>query len=325
MFDVIAIGDCVIDTYVPIQDADIEFRHGKRELVLRYGEKVPVGPSITFVGGNAANDAVGSSRLGLRTTVYTNVGNDQDAERVIKKLKSERIDTRYVVFNKDLSSNHNVVLDYKGERTILSYHQPWNYNLPELDRTKFVYLSSLSPNYIDSPIIDQLINYLERTNPKLVYNPGTFQIRQGAKKNAKLLFYTELLVLNLEEAKYFLGHDIGEKIDTKKLMIQIADLGPRKVVITNGGKGSYGFDGDKFYKLGVFPAHLVEMTGAGDAYASGTMSGLFHGNSLPDSMRWGTANSAAVVEYVGPQAGLLNYDQMQQRLTDNAKIVSIEF
>ena len=95
-------------------------------------------------------------------------------------------------------------------------------------------------------------------------------------------------------------------------------------VITDGGDGSYGFDGEKYYGIGLFPAKLLEMTGAGDAYATGLIAGLFHGKDLAEAMRWGAANGAAVVEQIGPQVGLLTLSKMQDRLKENSKIVAKE-
>ena len=66
------------------------------------------------------------------------------------------------------------------------------------------------------------------------------------------------------------------------------------------------------------------MTGAGDAYATGLIAGLFYGKELPEAMRWGAANGAAVVEKIGPQAGLLALNQMQERLRQNPKIIANE-
>jgi sugar/nucleoside kinase (ribokinase family) len=322
MFDLISIGDSVIDTFIPLTDAEVLFDEGQKLLGLRYGDKIPVGDSTVLVAGNAANNAVGSARLKLKTAIYVNVGGDHDGARIKDKLKDEGVDTRYVVKNEHLPSNHHVVLNYKGERTILIYHQPWKYHLPDLDKSKWVYFTSLSPTFADSNIIEQLTAYLERTNSKLLYNPGTFQIKLGVKKAPRLLSLTELLVVNKEEAKIILGFDANENIPIKKLLKAIVDLGPKMSVITDGGKGSYGFDGEKYYQLDIFPAKLLEMTGSGDAFATATLAGLFHGESLPEAMRWGAANGASVVEKVGPQAGLLTYHGMQEKLKENAKIVA---
>lgn len=324
MFDLISVGDCVIDTFVPLKDAKVEVIDGERMLCMRFGDKIPVEPSVSLVAGNAANNAVGGSRLKMKTAIYTNVGEDEDGDKIKNKFKLEGIDTRYVVKNSGMISNHHVVLDYKGERTILIYHQPWKFHLPELDRVRWVYFTSLSPSFVDSNLVDQLTRYLEQTGAKLLYNPGTFQIKIGVKKNPRLLSLTELFIVNKEESKLILGYDEVDKVDIKKLLKGIMDLGPRQVVITDGENGSYGSDGEKFFQMGLFPAHLVEMTGSGDAYATGTLAGLFYGESLDQAMRWGAANGASVVEQVGPQAGLLTYYQMQEKLKEHTKIIAKE-
>lgn len=324
MFDLISVGDCVIDTFIPLLDASVESDGGEPKLCLRYGDKIPVGPSISLVAGNAANNAIGSARLNLKAAIYTNVGDDLDADKIKHKYKQERVDTRYVVKNSNLPSNHHIVLDFRGERTILIYHQPWKFNLPDLDQARWIYLTSLSPSFVESNLLDQLINYLERTNAKMLYNPGTFQIKHGVRKNPRLLSLTELFIVNLEEAKIILGHKESENIPVTKLLTAVMDLGPKLVVITDGKQGSYGYDGENFYHLGLFPAHLVEGTGSGDAYATGTLAGLFHGEDLAGAMRWGGANSASVVEQVGPQAGLLTYSQMKEKLKINSKIKAKE-
>ncbi len=157
-----------------------------------------------------------------------------------------------------------------------------------------------------------------------MYNPGTFQIKVGVKKSPRLLSLAELFIVNKEEAKIILGYDESENIPIKKLLKGFLDLGPKNIVITDGDKGSFGSDGDSFYHLEIFPAQLVEMTGAGDAYATGCLAGLFYGKDLTEAMRWGAANGAAVVEEIGPQKGLLTYNKMMEKLKENPKIVAKE-
>ncbi|OGE72468.1 hypothetical protein A3H40_04470 [Candidatus Daviesbacteria bacterium RIFCSPLOWO2_02_FULL_38_15] len=325
MYDLISIGDVVVDTYIPLIKAEVLEKDGVKLLGLPFGGKLWVEQSNSMVGGNAANNAVGSARLGLKTAIYTNAGNKDEDEwddRIIAKLKKEKVDTRYVVETDQLPSNHNIVLDYKGERTILVHHQPWQFNLPDLDKTRWVYLTSMAPSFADSNLIEQIINYVEKFGVKLVYQPGTFQLKWGLKNNSKILVLSELFIVNLEEAKLFFGYHREYEIQIKKLLLKISDLGSKLAVITDGKNGSFGYNGEDFYKLEVFPANLVEMTGAGDAYASGLVAGLIYGKSLPEAMRWGAANGAAVVEQVGPQSGLLTYEKMQEKLKQNSKIVA---
>lgn len=327
MFDLISIGDTIVDTFIPLIDAEILEKAGERLLALPYGAKVPVNPSTSMVGGNAANNVVGSSRLGLKTAIYTNVGNKDEDEwdnRIVAKFKKEKVDLRYIVETSDFPSDHHIVLDFKGDRTILVHHQPWKYNLPDLDKAKWVYFSSVSYSFSKTNLVSQIENYLERSSSKFVFTPGTQQLIYGVKRFPKLLSLSEVFIVNLEEAKRVLEITEGKQIEVKRLLKKLSDLGPRMIVITNGEKGSFAFANERFYQIKAFPSKFLEMTGAGDAYASGFMAGLFYGKDITEAMRWGAANSAAVVEQIGPQAGLLTLDQMQEKLKENSKIAAKE-
>lgn len=327
MYDLITIGDTVIDTYLPLEDAEILEKKGVKYLGLKYGYKIPVANGVSVVAGNAANNATGASRLKLKTAIYTNVGNKDDEEnddRIKAKLKKEGVDIRYIAETNDLPSNHNIVLTFRGERTILVHHQPFNFQLPDLDKSHWVYLTSMAPNYIDTPVINQLINYQERTRAKLAYQPGTFQVKLRAKKQHRILSITEFFILNVEEAIHFLEDERKEPVPIKELLLNLHKLGPKKVVITDGGNGSFGFDGEKYFQLECFPAKLVEMTGAGDAYATGALAALFYNHPLEEAMRWGAANSASVVEQIGSTPGLLTLNKLEEKLKEHKKITAKE-
>ena len=326
MFDLISIGDATIDNYVLIHDAQVKCNLNRSECLLcvEYGDKIPVDKLTHEVGGNAANNVVGGARLKLKSAIYANLGSDSSGKQIIDKFKKEGVNISYVVVNEGMESNLSTILNFQGERTIFVYHQDWKYQLPELELSRWVHFSSIAPTFTHSNLLNELVAYLERTGSKLLYNPGTYQIQAGVKKNPRLLSLTEAFMVNKEEAKRILGYEDSEDITIKKLLKGILDLGPRMVVITDGKEGSYGFDSKKYYHLRVFPAKLVEMTGAGDAFATGTLSGLFYGKDLTEAMRWGAANGASVVEQIGPQAGLLTYEKMQEKLKENSKIVARE-
>ncbi len=326
MFDLISIGDATIDNILKIHDAEISctIDRAKCLLCLEYGSKITVDKFTHSIGGNAAHNAIGGARLNLKTAIYVNVGSDSSGEQIKDKLKEEGVSTRYVVVNEGMESNLSTVLTFKGERTIFAYHQEWGYKLPDLETSRWVYFTSLSKSFTQSNLVNELGLYLERTGAKLLYNPGTYQIQLRVKKYPRVLSLTQIFIVNKEEAKRILGYKDTEDIAIKKLLRGIADLGPKMVIITDGNKGSYGFDGENFYHLVVFPADLVETTGAGDAYATGVLAGIFYGKDLKEAMRWGAANSASVVGQIGPQGGLLTYHKMQEKLKENYKIVARE-
>lgn len=326
MFDLISIGDARIDNFVHLPKAHLACILNKErcELCLNYGDKIPIDDVKSLTAGNNNNNAIGAARLKMKTALYGNIGGDANGKMILDHLKKEGVDARYIIVNKDISTEQSIVLNYQGERTILVYHYPWDYNLPDLDQTRWVYFSSVSYSFSKTSLVSQIEHFVERTGASLAYTPGTHQLNYGVKKFPKLLSLTKVFIVNKEEAKKVLGISEDKKVEIKKLLGSLADLGPKMVVITDGGEGSYGFDGAGFYQMGLFPAKLLEMTGAGDGYATGLIAGLFHGKSLNEAMRWGAANGAAVVEQIGPQAGLLTLNQMQEKLKENSKIIAKE-
>lgn len=324
MFDLITVGDATIDTFIKIHDAEVKctLNHTDCKICVTYGSKIAVDQLTHLVAGNAANNAVGASRLKLKSAIYVNVGADSSGKMIADKLELEKVDLRYLIMNEGMESNYSAVLNFKGERTIFVYHQSWEYRLPDLDQSKWVYFTSISPSFVRSALLDDLTRYLERTGAKLLYNPGTYQIQAGVRKHPKLLALSEVFIVNKEESERILGIKGTEDVSIKRLLKGICDLGPRMTVITDGKEGSYGYNGTNYYQLKIFPAKLLEMTGAGDAFATGFLAGLFYGHGLPEAMRWGAANGASVVEFVGPQEGLLPYDGMQERLKENSEIAA---
>ncbi|MDO8639137.1 MAG: carbohydrate kinase family protein, partial [Candidatus Daviesbacteria bacterium] len=275
MFDLISIGDGAVDLFFQISDAHLEQDHGAEELCLRFGEKIPIKQFHQSLGGNNPNNAVGAVRLGLNTAIYLNTGTDLMGKFTLEKLTEEKVDTRYVKINEGMDSNVSALLSFKGERTILTYRQDFKYQLPDLDKTRWVYLASMGQSALEDNLVKQVENYVERVGASLIYNPGPYELKYGIKKFPKLLSLCKLLILNKEEAEEVLDKNKESRIKNqgiKKLLSGLAELGPKMVIITDGKDGSYGFDGEKFWQLDIFPAHLVDMTGAGDAYATGVLA-----------------------------------------------------
>ncbi len=115
---------------------------------------------------------------------------------------------------------------------------------------------------------------------------------------------------------------VGKHEDIKILLANIAQLGPKNVVITDGGKGSYVLDSSgTSYFCDIYTCNVVEKTGAGDAYAVGFMGALLHALPIHTAMQWGTLNAASVMGVVGAQEGLLH--QMEIEALQQKKDVPI--
>lgn len=315
-FDLIAIGDTTLDIFLEIEDASIncELERETCKLILNYADKIPVKAMTRIPGaGNSANNAVGSSRLGLKSAIYTIVGNDSTGLEIIQNFKNEHVGTDYIEIDSNHGTNHSTVINFQKERTILVYHEPRTYDLPDLPASKWVYYSSVAKSH--ASLHKQIPEYIEKTKAKLAFNPGTFQILEGLTPEGELeiIKLSHIFFVNKEEAEHILGVT-GE---VTELIPQLLELGPNFVIVTDGPNGAYGGDGQKIYFQKILDGEIVERTGAGDAFASAVICALNYGASFPESLRWGTVNSGSVLKYVGPQKGLLTKDELMAVLSQN--------
>ncbi len=326
-FDLITIGDSTVDTFIKIHDATVEcdINHQECKICIKYGDKIPVDSIDHGVAGNAANVAVGTSKLGLKSAIYTNLGDDQQGKLVLGALKKNGVTDDYVETHRNQSSNLSVVLTFRGERTIFVYHQPWHYKLPNLEDAWWVYLTSVAETFSDSNLMNEIVHYVDKSRAKLGFGPGTYQLAADIKRYPKVLERCEFLIVNLEEAKKILGIKTTEVIEPKELLSRLLFLGPKIIVITNGSEGSYATDGKRNLKAGIFPTEIVEKTGAGDAYASGLISGLFWGLPLEEAMIWGTINASHVILEVGPQNGLLTKEELERHRKTVKELLATTF
>jgi ribokinase len=309
MFDIISIGDPTIDTFLLIHDIEIKEIGGKKKAILSWGDKLPVDKFYRTVAGNAANNAVGSSRLGLNTGFYCVVAHDTGGREIVHKMEKEGVSIRYIEKNDKHPTNASTVISYQGERTILVYHEHRKYVLPKFVHSQWVYLTSMGDGF--EKIYPGLAKYIDRYNVKLGFNPGTFQLRAGVKTNKLMLERTDVLSLNVEEAQSWVG-DCGR--DPEELCKKLVALGPKAIVLTDGRKGAYSYSKEGFYYLEQYPGPRIEATGAGDAFTTGYIAALFYGLPHKEALRWGPMNAGSVVQQIGPQAGLLNYHEMQAEL-----------
>ncbi len=314
--DFLAIGDTVTDAFIRIKDAeahcDIDEHNCK--ICIRFGDKVPY-ESVEEISavGNSANAAVSASRLGVSSGLIAHVGNDFHGEKIITTLKENGVATEYIYSHDGIPTNYHYVLWYGVERTILVKHAEFPYSLPkDMEPPKMIYLSSMGENSI--PYHHEIAQYVQdHPEVKLVFQPGTFQIKLGVEELKDIYSKTYAFFCNIEEAQRILNTD---NRDIKVLFKGIHDLGPKLVFITDGIKGAYASDGKEKWFMPIYPHAPHERTGAGDAFASTVAVGLLLDLSLPEALRWGPVNAMSVTQYVGAQKGLLTQEKIKKLLDE---------
>ncbi len=316
---ILSIGEATLDNFMFISDANVHCTMDKRkcEFCMNYASKVIADQMAFSVGGNAANTAVTFARLGMTSQLYVVIGDDWIGQRIHKTLDAEGIDCQYIQ-KENGPTSYATALVFQGERNLVIYHVPRNYLLPKLDPVDWIYLTNLGKNFQDA--YRRTYHFANEHSIPVSLNPGNYQLKAGLAVLKPFLAKTEILFVNREEAQMLT--ELSVKATIRHLAEGLYDFGVKTVVITDGASGAYCFDGSRLLFLEIFPTHVVERTGTGDAFGSAFTAARAIGKDLAEAMRWGMANAAGVVAEIGPEAGLLTTHQMNEMLKQYSHITA---
>ena len=327
MFDVITIGSVTFDNFLEINAEKMFWDKvpSKRALVFPFGEKVEVLNMIQTVGGNSANASITFARQGFKTACSAKIGKDLYGAFILKTLKKEKVNTKFIVLDSKLKTAYSTILLSEGERTILGYHGASNYfNLKDLKlnamKSKWWYVSLAGESY---KIFNPLLDFAYKNNIAFAFNPSGYHLKNGREDILKNLPKISVLLLNEEEASFLAG--ISWK-NEKEVFKKLDKLMPGILVVTRGNKGVVVSDGNYIYRAGIFyEKKLVDRTGAGDAFGSGFIAGLLHykvnlkdlnkinPKYILEAIKLASANATSVVEHIGAQTGILTFSDYKKQ------------
>lgn len=324
----ICVGDAKLDIFLTVDEKNthVKLDNNTRELRFGFGEKIEVKKMDLSVGGNAANVAVGVSKLGFKSSLVAEIGKDEFSQKIINSLTEENVNLELVKQIANEDSSITVGINFKGDRTLFTEHVQREHNFDfEGQEPQIIFLTSLGPLW--EKAYEKTLKYVEKNDIKLFFNPGTLQIEKRNSIVWNVISKSETLFVNKEEAEELLyGKEISMPLKSnnyvKKLLYGLKSLGVKIVAITDGQNGSYVMDeAHNAYRLGIFPCKIIEKTGAGDAYNSGFISAIINGENIQEAMRWGALNSAGVISAVGAQKGLLTLKEMKEKLISDDNLI----
>lgn len=307
--DLVTIGSVTFDLFLLIDPSNphFQFNPSSNELTLKLGDKIVLDKAKFTVGGNAANVAVGLSRLGFTTSIFAEMGDDEFAHRILRILKEEGVETNKLVKGKAPTS-FSIVLNYESDRTIFTEkpQREHDFSFKGL-KTGWIYLTSLGEKW--DHVYRKVGELVQKNNIKLALNPGPRQIDAGLSSFSYLLPITEVLIVNKEEGEIMIN-DKGLRI--RDLLFGLKKLGPKIVVVTDGENGSYAINEKaEMFEQSAIKVRILSRTGAGDAYASGLIGALLSEKNIKTAMEWGTRNASSVIKLVGAQTGLLTREEIK--------------
>jgi len=346
-FDVITIGTATRDAFVRSKDFHVDNdRHvlGGKGLVMPLGAKLEIEKIVFSTGGGATNTAVTFAKQGLKTAAISVVGNDVSGEAIIQELKEDKVNTDFIVRRKELPTAYSILLHPEGgERTVLVYRGA-SENLSSKDipckkiKTKWFYISSLAGNI---GLLQNLVEFARKKKIKIAYNPGGKELKQR-KKLLPILKHIDILTVDRSEAALITGVSYKNE---RKIFQKWDKMSPGINVMTDARNGLWVSDGKYLYKAGIYKERaVIDRTGAGDAFGSGFLSGIFHKIPNPKirllgefqgfarrkqrhllptqiskltiedikyAIRLGSANATSKVEGIGAKFGLLTKKQFE--------------
>jgi ribokinase len=314
-YDVITFGSATIDIYADTYDRkdikpDMRYKH---QIAYPTGAKILIQDLRVSVGGGGTNTAVTFARFGLKTGFCGCIGEDSNAGIIRGSLQKEGVE--FIGHTSKEMTSVSVVLDsIEHDRTILTYKGASNdlqYKKinPHQLRAKLFYFSSLLGKGFETQ--EKIIS---NVNPetKIAFNPSSYQAKFGAKKLRKILERTNFLLLNKGEAQELLDSTNPHE---KELLQKIHKLLHQEalVIITDGSRGIFCYDGNVFLHAPANNVKIKESTGAGDAFASGFLGALIKGKAVEDALKCGMANAESVIQHTGAKEIILSWNEAEKK------------
>jgi len=277
-----------------------------------------------FVGGSPLNIAVGCSRLGLNTEILTAVGNDKVGDFVLNFLKKEKINiknipkidgTRTSAVLLGIEPPDKFPLVFYRDNAADSMIGIEHVNNFQIERCKILGISGTSLN--KEPSRSASIHAIKTANKNNIPIIHDLDFRLDQWKNissfgkiTKSILPLVNIVVGTEEE--ILATNIKSKsqinitdqqISSPKIkgnlskeIENILSCGIETLIVKRGDKGVtiYKSDGSS-NEIDGFPIKILNVLGAGDAFASGFIYGYLKGWDLIKSCRMGNACGALVV------------------------------
>ncbi len=330
MPQVITLGSATSDIFVLTSETRIlpgVSATCEKLVAFELGAKIPVGRIQSGIGGAAANVAIGLCRLGIEVKPCVALGADEIGESIERTFQKEKISTDLCHFVNGKGSDQSVILvePLKRDRTVFYSREAGDrlrLNKISQWKTEWLFISSLAGDWKGK--LSQILKLRKDKGVKIAWNPGQAQIQAGVKFLAPLLRETSLLFLNWDEAldlalsdPIFREKYARRKPPQKALLRFLRETGAQVSIVTLGRQGSLAVDESGFYEAPSLMTKPVELTGAGDAYASGFLASWVKDlGNVSRAMSWGVANAGSVVLYFGAQKGLLTEKKIEKKFNE---------
>ncbi|MGN7998526.1 adenosine kinase [Sphingomonas sp. 22176] len=314
-YDVVAIGNAIVDILAQADDAFIEsigVPKGSMQLMFSPEEAdalyAKMGPGREVSGGSAANTVAGIAALGGKAAFIGQVADDQIGAVFAHDIRAAGVhfDTAMRP-GQPTSARCLIFVTPDGQRTMNTF----------LGASQFLPAAALDEQLIANGAILYLEGYLwDPEEPRAAMRKAIDIARAAGRKVAFTLSdvfcisrhgddfrkliedgLIDILFANEAELLALCAHE-----DFEAAVQHIHGKVPL-LVVTRSEKGAMALQGDERIEVPAEPiSALVDTTGAGDMFAAGFLHGQAQGKGLKESLQLGAICAAEIIQHYGARA-----------------------
>lgn len=312
-YDVIAIGNAIVDVMAPCEDSLIEelgmARGGMTLVDTARAEELydAMGPAKEVSGGSAANTLAGLAALGAQCAFIGQVAKDQLGEVFAHDIHAVGIDFDTPARAGDPPTARCLIfVSPDGQRTMNTY----------LGASQFLPASALDDAVIASGKVLYLEGYLwDPEEPRAAMRRAIGAARAAGRKVAFTLSDPFVISRHGDDFRALVNegqidilfcneHELAAMTGEDDFETGLEALAPKVplLVVTRSEKGAVAVSGGERVGVPAEPVEaVVDTTGAGDQFAAGFLAGHVRGEGLQACLRMGAIAAAEVISHIGPR------------------------
>tara|TARA_B100001121_G_scaffold20529_1_gene16092 strand:+ start:191 stop:1120 length:930 start_codon:yes stop_codon:yes gene_type:complete len=304
---ILGIGNAIVDVICKVEDEFLNQNNlvkGNMKLIFDQNEFKDLLSILkiekTISGGSVANSIVGLSQLKNEVGFIGKISDDNLGEKYEIGLKSENVNYIYSKKKEDLPTGTCLILvTPDSERTMCTFLgtagkiNENDVNLSALKKSEMIFLEGyLWDEGEPKKAFDKAINNANKVamslSDKFCVDRHKSHFLDLVKNRLDVVFANEEEIMSLIDTNNF------------EEVINFAKHIKKLIIITRGEKGAVSIDGGNIIETGVNKnLNIVDLTGAGDLFASGYLHGYLNNFSQKDCLEKGTEMSSKIIQQIG--------------------------
>ena len=255
-------------------------------------------------GGKGSNQAVGTARLGARSSLLAILGDDKLASIAIDLYAAEGVDASLVTTRTDRATGVGfIILNDKGENfIILDMGANELMDAATVDTgEERISESDVVMTVLEVPIpaAARAMELGRKHGAKTILNPAPARPLPDA-----IFASVDYLTPNESELRILLGLPADDRSSSRELAEELRRRGVHNVVVTLGRSGALILTDELDAAVPAVPVEVTDTTGAGDAFNSGFAVALAEGRDIVDATRFGVVCGGIACTRLGVIPGL---------------------